>query len=67
MCGAVIVMLHSRVLWKVHSKDHAMAALSSTTGLADERGDRATPLSETQLMPIAHPSAQDVNDVPRQV
>ncbi len=31
MRGAVIVMLRSRVLWKVHSKDHAVTAPSSTT------------------------------------
>jgi transposase InsO family protein len=31
MRGAVIVMLRSRVLWKVHSKDHAVTASSSTT------------------------------------
>jgi hypothetical protein len=30
MCGAVIAMLLSRVLWKVHSKDHAMTASTSS-------------------------------------
>ena len=34
MRGAVIVMLRSRVLWKVHSKDHAVTAPSSTTSTA---------------------------------
>jgi len=41
------VMLRSRVLWKVHSKDHAVAALRLVED--DDPGDRATPLSGTQL------------------
>ena len=32
MWGAVIVMFRSRDLWKVNSKDHAVAAPTSTTG-----------------------------------
>ena len=46
MRAAVIVMLHSRVLWKVHSKDHAVTASSSTT----PHGPSATPLSGTRLL-----------------
>ena len=32
MCGAVIVMFRSRDLWKVNSKDHAVAASASKSG-----------------------------------
>jgi hypothetical protein len=39
----------SRVLWKVHSKDHAMAASSSGRHAGDDHDDRVTPLSGTQL------------------
>ncbi len=45
MWGAVIVMLRSRVLRKVHSKDHAVPLHV----YGDEFGNRATPLSGTQL------------------
>jgi hypothetical protein len=37
------------VLWKVHSKDHAVAASSSHVHAGDELDDRDTPLSGTQL------------------
>ena len=40
----------SRVLWKVHSKDHAMAASSSGRHAGDDHNDRVTPLSGTQLL-----------------
>src|SRR5579863_6427943 len=39
----------SRVLWKVHSKDHAMTASSSGRHAGDDHDDRVTPLSGTQL------------------
>lgn len=40
-------MLHSRVLWKVHSKDHAVTASSSTTTTTTPA---TTPLSGTPLI-----------------
>jgi hypothetical protein len=44
----------SRVLWKVHSKDHAMAASSSGRHAGDDHDDRVTPLSGTQLLAVAN-------------
>jgi hypothetical protein len=44
-------MLRSRVLWKVHSKDHAVAA---SRLVEDGTGDQALHLSGTQLA-IASP------------
>lgn len=46
MCGAVIVMVRSRVLWKVRSKDHAVTAPTSTS---NECRSSATPVSGTPL------------------
>ncbi len=42
-------MFGSRDLWKVNSKDHAVAASSSDVHAGHDLGDRATPLSGTQL------------------
>lgn len=42
-------MFRSRDLWKVNSKDHAVAASSSDVHAGDDLDDRATPLSGTQL------------------
>ncbi len=42
-------MFRSRDLWKVNSKDHAVAALRSGVHAGDDHSDRATPLSGTQL------------------
>lgn len=42
-------MFRSRGLWKVNSKDHAVAASSSEVHAGDDLDDRATPLSGTQL------------------
>lgn len=39
----------SRELWKVNSKDHAVAAPSSDVHAGNDLGNRATPLSGTQL------------------
>lgn len=50
-------MWSSRILWKVDSKDHAVAASSSDVHAGDDLSDRATPLSGTQL--IAHPGERD--------
>jgi len=44
MCGAVIAMFLSRVLWKVHSKDHAMTASSSADTPNNDHANRVTPL-----------------------
>ena len=46
-------MVRSRDLWKVNSKDHAVAATTSSVHAGDDLGDRATPLSGTQLSPAA--------------
>jgi hypothetical protein len=43
-------MFRSRDLWKVNSKDHAVAAPTSGIHAGDDLGDRATPLSGTQLV-----------------
>src|SRR5690606_26732062 len=49
MFGAVIVMLRSRVLWKVHSKG-SRGGRVSWRRIRQRDEDRVTPLSGTQLM-----------------
>src|SRR5690606_40231720 len=48
MYGAVIVMLRSRVLWKVHSKG-SRGGRVSWRRIRQRDEDRVTPLSGTQL------------------
>jgi phage-related minor tail protein len=49
MCGAVIVMTPFEGAARGHSKDHAVAASSYAVHAGNDRSDRATPLSGTQL------------------
>jgi len=50
MRGAVMVMFPSRDLWKVNSRDHAVAASRSEVHAGEELDDRATPLSEAESL-----------------